>query len=453
MGLDIDFSRPLRTPHERRSLVEAVRSAASPEPELDFIEWKGEVDLGAKRWKFEIARQVLGFANRQPEVAARTFGGCAYLLMGVEPGNVCGVVPVDPADLEEVVASCIGPEGPQWDPHYEELDEATVLVVTVEPPRAGDSPYRLQREINLPGDDGGGVHYLSGETFIRRKGQTRRANARELELLDQRLLARGMGAGLLDVHVRLLDEPLIIAPLDLSDSARRQWLASEERFLLSPLQQLEEASPEQKATFIDADERSPDDYRREVERYLATAGESLLDEIRRRALKRGIGALRLEVANNTEHNFTDVAVDLTLDYNGLIAAFDDDDLPEEDVSSFPKRPAMWGRRRRGGLSILRSPSIFQGLPAPYLSGITSPSRGWVDNSASARIRFAATDLRPMHAYTLGPVSILVEKSHAGEELVGTWVATAKNVSGVARGELLFPVAEDPLAPSGLMSQG
>jgi hypothetical protein len=85
MTLAIDMTAAVRTVAEQRQLVQAVLDAPATKHETDFIEWKSLVDLADARWRFEAGRYVLGSNNRDPEVAARTFEGCAYMLLGVEP--------------------------------------------------------------------------------------------------------------------------------------------------------------------------------------------------------------------------------------------------------------------------------------------------------------------------------------------------------------------------------
>src|SRR4051794_22029323 len=89
VALALDTTRALRTLPELRALVEAVRDAPRSEPETDALEWKRGLDLASKAEdRFNLARHVLGMGNRTPVVASRTFEGCAYLLVGVEPGAV-----------------------------------------------------------------------------------------------------------------------------------------------------------------------------------------------------------------------------------------------------------------------------------------------------------------------------------------------------------------------------
>jgi hypothetical protein len=114
----IDISRPLRTRAEQVGLLDAVRDAAAHEQETSALEWKGSLDLSSKRDLTKIVKAVLSFANRQPDEAGRTFGGCAYLLVGVEPGTLAGVQPIDAATLESSLVQYIGSDSfrPSWSP-------------------------------------------------------------------------------------------------------------------------------------------------------------------------------------------------------------------------------------------------------------------------------------------------------------------------------------------------
>jgi hypothetical protein len=268
-------------------MIEAVRDAEAHELELDCLEWKSRVELREKRWKAEIARQVLGFANRDPDVAARTFEGSAYLLMGVEPGGVCGIQPVDAAELEDGVTRYVGTDGPQWDPRYEEVGRATVLVVTVEPPRWGQGAFRLRREVSFDDDEGRTIHWHSGDTFIRRRGKTEKATAADLDMLDRRLLARTDARAARALHLGLADhETVTIPPIDMTEDARRRWIQSQRVALLTPLEQIENATPEQRRELLAEDTSDVDSYTQAVEKYLREAERTLLAELQLRALER-----------------------------------------------------------------------------------------------------------------------------------------------------------------------
>lgn len=76
--------------------------------------------------------------------AQPTFEGCAYLLAGIEPGNVVGVDRVDPADLDDALSKYVLPAQPRWSPNYLTFNGVDVLVITIEAPREGDPICTLQ---------------------------------------------------------------------------------------------------------------------------------------------------------------------------------------------------------------------------------------------------------------------------------------------------------------------
>lgn len=116
MTLNIDTSRALRTPGELVALVEAVRDARAAEPETDSVEWKSDWDITDAAVRFETVRYILGFGNRTVFAAETNFEGCAYLLAGVEPGNLVGAPVVDPADIDDQLSNYILPGQPRWSP-------------------------------------------------------------------------------------------------------------------------------------------------------------------------------------------------------------------------------------------------------------------------------------------------------------------------------------------------
>jgi hypothetical protein len=89
VALPIDVSRPFRYPSELERLADAV-CKADENDETRWIEWKSTLDLASSNSVKHIARQVLGFANRDPQVAASWAGGYAYLVVGVSPGEQKG---------------------------------------------------------------------------------------------------------------------------------------------------------------------------------------------------------------------------------------------------------------------------------------------------------------------------------------------------------------------------
>lgn len=89
---DIGTSRALRTDDELLRLVAAIHGSRLEAQETNWLEWKSSLDLNAAAGKFAVAKAVLGFANRSVEDARLNCGGVAYLVVGVEPGTVAGIL-------------------------------------------------------------------------------------------------------------------------------------------------------------------------------------------------------------------------------------------------------------------------------------------------------------------------------------------------------------------------
>lgn len=64
-----------------RALVREV-VAAGDEDETDWIERKSHLDLGLKQSKSTIAKNILGFANRDPENRNDGCGGAGVIFIG-----------------------------------------------------------------------------------------------------------------------------------------------------------------------------------------------------------------------------------------------------------------------------------------------------------------------------------------------------------------------------------
>ena len=186
MAVLIDARVPLRSPLELAGLVSAV-VAASPNDETDWLEWKSSLELAQKEAHVAIARHILGMANRRVADALRQAGGCGYIVIGAEPGSVSGVTEVDPADLSQAIQVYLGSAGPSWSASYISAAWASVLVITVEPPAAGDRIRTLQREFQS---------YLAGAVFVRRQGRTAPALPGDVMALEDRFAEPLLAAAL-----------------------------------------------------------------------------------------------------------------------------------------------------------------------------------------------------------------------------------------------------------------
>jgi hypothetical protein len=180
MSLRVDTSRAPRMYRELQDLLGAVERADA-EDESEWIEWKSPLDLSAKGTRATLARHIIGMANRRVAEAGRFVEGFGYVLVGIEPGNRCGVSPVDLADLGAGIEPYLGPNGPRWTASYAAEDAPPVLVISVDPPRDGDPIYTLHREYDK---------YRAGDIFVRKLARTVKADPADVHYLERRAASR-----------------------------------------------------------------------------------------------------------------------------------------------------------------------------------------------------------------------------------------------------------------------
>ena len=106
----LDGSAVARKPSEQ--LADGrVRRKDPALQETDYLEWKSGYDLSAKPGAGKTAKQLIGFANRDPSRAAGHLQGHAYLLLGVEAGKLVGIpAQWDSADVETWVSPFVNAE-------------------------------------------------------------------------------------------------------------------------------------------------------------------------------------------------------------------------------------------------------------------------------------------------------------------------------------------------------
>jgi hypothetical protein len=304
MAIAVDTTRGLRRPADLRALVEAIVEAL-PEDEAHWVEWKaGSLRLDAAEGWFSISKQILGFANRQPERAARFMQGIGYVVVGAAPDNLSGVEPVDVAKLDDWLRAYLGDDGPSWSPIYISVGPVQVLVILVEAPKWGDRIYSLRRTYQPPSRGQGAD---KGTIFVRREAKTERANDVEIDMLQERLL-RGAQEHPLDIDLQWLAEPLAITPLDVSFEARQEWLEASRRLLLKSLDEPVQSRARQRALSSEyerimremrgeeliEERRTPDEYRSQVASYLEDAASALATVAAHKLAESELNLVRLE---------------------------------------------------------------------------------------------------------------------------------------------------------------
>jgi hypothetical protein len=402
--LPIDVSRPARSYSERLALVKAVAGAPPSEPETDWLEWKSQLDVSSKAGAYAAARSVLGFGNRDPDHARRFAKGCAYLLAGVEPGNLAGVAVHDPADVEQWLNRFIAPGRPQWDVDYVDVGGKAVLFLTVEAPEWGDAPFTLQRAL-----DG----YHAGAVYVRTRGKTDYATPADIERLTERA-KRGDTSLNLELGLRKADASLQAVRLtsEMIDAWRTQEAAR--------LKRRGAANLVASSFIAGGDLRDGEEYDAEVERYLAKAARRLRLLAMRGVIEQDLAPLELRLTNPLEINFASVQVRVTLP-GDVLAYFDDSDI-EVDLSNL-EPPFPWGR------SMLGLPRV---APVEPIDFFQTGARIDTEDGAVV-VTLPPVDVRPGSVHELSPVHLLVPASYAGKSISFTWRATSKSAAGAVSG--------------------
>jgi len=146
--------------------------------ERHYLEIKSDIDP-SKNELAKIAKYILGSANRMPEKSVTAFEGYGVMVIGVAPGKITGMPPIEILDIDKAVSTYIGPHGPHWDLIHVPVKDSTntVLVILVDPPQNGQDAFVCRK-------DGDGL--ANGRIYIRADGETREARAHEVDqILDR----------------------------------------------------------------------------------------------------------------------------------------------------------------------------------------------------------------------------------------------------------------------------
>ena len=376
-----------------------------------------------------VAKSVIAFANRDPDEAGRTLGGVALLILGVEPQNLRGIQPIDNADLEAGLAPYLGGgDGPRWQPHWVRVDDKTVLIIEIHSPSWGDEIYCLHKDFD---------RLRAGTIFVRKLARSDRATPQDIRRLTARRM-RGATHGA-SVRVELADDSTFVKYEDSVDRLP-DFVERERKRLLGPLdttQSLRHATymslpPAISAAFglfEQPEDRSPDQFREQVEAYLLKLPEKwerFISDARRVAVPQ----TTLRIVNESDQNYQDLEVSLHVegDAKATPAPVDNEADPRRVL---PPSPRAWGPRRTdpfGSTSYLHLPHVARSISGPSMR---------IENGGSFRIAFPPRHLRPQASAKLGSFIALIPGSRT-DEVVATWRATATNVDGVTQGEIELP---------------
>lgn len=453
VSLSIDTSRPIRSRADHQALVRAVFEALAGTQETDWLEWKGPLELGSRNasGRAAIAKAVLGFSNRDPDLAARNMRGCAYVVAGVSPGELHGVAVVDAAQLEGQVAGFVGRDI-SWRADYVEVDGCKVLVVTVEPPQWGDAVHPARKTFN---PDGGGRSALQeGTIYVRHQASTERATAADMDMLSRRAARRP--GDQLAVDVRPAPETSLQA-VDLSQHAMAAYVEQEENRLLAPLspamQRMLGLSPYKQNLLMGGmggEHRTETDYRQKVSEYLEELREALPQVLRARALLHEVARLKLEVVNNTDNTFTGVRIEALLRAQLTVT-----DWPNEvrEEGEPPPPPTLYGQGSRSGIGLYGAGISVPRISSPLATGIPlAPGAPDVERKADGvYVDYAAVDVRAQGVTPLPSVWLRVEDPDINT-IPLRWEATATNADKRLSVTLSVPVTPPPASVEQLMQE-
>lgn len=437
MALVIDTSKALRRPSDLEQLAVAVRDA-DPNDETHWIEWKSSLDLTTKHGWSKIASAILGFANREPARAERCCEGCAYMIVGIEPNNVEGVIPVDHAKLEQGLDPYLGGHsGPSWSPQYVTVDGKQVLVVTIEAPRQGDRMFPLRKTFQTSA----GVTVPDGTVFVRHQAKTERATAADHDMLT----ARSTGAAATvdvptDVTVEWVGEVPTVPACDAGIGCD-EWVA-QRRSELKVRPPVPKPKPTSSSTSPLAtlmiqptgalnlfEKRSWASYEAEVESYLTRCRKRWPHVVQSRYHSSDIGLIKMAVSNPSDRNLPAVEMKLTLPDSAWA-------FPESlDDVEFPKAPAKYG----DGNTLEYDPAILTlGLNRSYIPSPISLPLYDVDDDGRT-VTFRSFHLRPHQREVLSGIVVAVSPHHTEDTVTASWTVTSTAFNGVHRGAISFSV--------------
>lgn len=428
-----DFTRAARRPSERRAIVEHVLASGPGTIETDYLEWKSSFDLGETKYRAATAKHILAFVNRDPARAKRNAEGYAYLLIGVEPGNLVGAADIwDPEKLEAWITPYIGHDV-RWDADYVEVQDEYVLFITVDPPRWGDPPRPLCKEAQ----DELGKSMRDGWIYIRRPGKSEQAGHADITMLTTRARA---GARTLSLALELVSAPpRVISAEVLSNANRDAAIHRKAQKLLRGMPQ-----PQALGTFMTLElptldeSRTRDAFRAQVQQYQRDATDQWPAIAAVAAVERGHSPLRFQIRNSTDEVFESVQLEAVLLLHPTWVTTSA--AAARELLRPPEPPTPWGRE------LLAMVSDISGIDLALHTDVElEPQTTSGGDAQYVLSRFAPLLVRPHTAHPLAELFLMLPPTLAGHEITVRWRATSRSTSGELKGELALQVEGEPPA--------
>jgi hypothetical protein len=443
-----DFSQVPRGILAARSFLNAIAKQGDL-AERHYLELKSQLDLSTKKDKEKIAKFILGAANRMPEIAVDAFEGYAIMVVGISEGVVTGITPVEVMEIAKVVQPFVGAGGPHWDVMWVPIESSSnqILFVIVSPPVAGQGPFVCRTN---------GTSLTNGRIYIRAEGETREANAEEVD----QLLKRGSEASKLEIDfaVELIGDisffaldsrRTIEAYLEMQRGQLLAALPSKEvgpsRFDLginsftSLASSLNSASLLANSTLI-PESRTEETYLASIRKWeerFRVAWEEAVPKIAASQLM----PIIVKIRNCTKTFFHDVEIKLHLEGDVHAHEFVDNNLSNLfSQLELPHPPRPWGPQTRD-FGIPNYANISYVQPS-FPSTFNSPSVSF-KNGGSVDLHLNVGELRPLGNYESEQEEfVLYTSTRSLKSVHGTWELTARDHNDVFMGEFDVPISDE-----------
>ena len=443
---EIDIARAPRGVLAAQTLVGAVAGRGDL-AERHYLELKSSLDLSSKKDREKIAKFILGAGNRLPETAAVAFEGYAVLVIGVSQGSVDGIQPVEMMEISRVIQRYVGAAGPHWDIIWVPIEGSRqqVLIILVDPPKAGQGPFPCRAN---------GESLADGRVYVRADGETREAKSDELDLLVQR--GAKVPPAEVDFAVEVIGEPAFmeVDPLKTIDKyldRRRSFLIGEiegdsgdvSAGRGAPVAGLSGASGYVSALSAALgastvpESRSGRQYRDSISRWEHEFRGAWPKALARLAAS-SLQPVSIRVVNRTTTFLHDVELRLSLEGDvfayELISPESADSLSDLEL---PSPPRKWGPTQRK--PDLLGPLMHSGLYVPDMTPYRIPSVSF-KNGGSVTMEIRIGDLRPRGVFeSEDDELVLLVADSSLTSIRGYWEVTARDHNTVFAGEIDVPI--------------
>lgn len=444
---NIDSSQAPRGVLAAQRLVAAIAEHGDL-VERHYLELKSTLNLSTKKDREKIAKFILGAANRMPAIAATAFEGYAALVIGVSKSVVAGIPPVEMMDIAKVVQQYVGAAGPRWDVVWVPIEGSAnqVLVVLVDPPKAGQGPFPCRSS---------GDSLTNGRIYIRVEGETREANADEVDLLVQRGSAPSKVK--VEFSIELVGEVSPIIHDD--DRTLEEYVRRETARLLNALPVRESPSVVDDAyrfgsslaafsglkamssiasAMMTPEERTEQSYRASIDAWGDRFREAWASA-RSLVAASLLIPLIVKVTNRTTIFLRDVEMKLHLEGEVFAADFVDRQWANDFSDlNLPHPPRIWGPTQRSFNVPDYSHMAYMhpSTPGQYIAPSVS-----FRNGGSVDLDLDIGELRPFGSYESEDEEfVLLVEDLSLTAIQGTWQLTACDHDEVFVGEITIPLA-------------